>query len=282
MNDQQVWFVTGASQGIGLVLVKRLLAEGYKVVATTRKINELKENVGDLPGFLPLEVDLASEQSVTEAISRTVEKFGRLDAVVNNAGFGMLGALEELSLEEIKTEFEVNVFATINVIRQALPQLRRQGSGHIMNVTSIAGWKGDSGASVYNSSKYAIEGLSDALAGELLPLGIKVTAIAPGPFRTNFLGKGSVHYADPAIADYEHIHQHKQWLDENQHGKQLGDPEKAPDVFIKVFNTEQPPVHVLMGSDAVRIVNSQLQRLQDEISAWEAVSVSTDFKENRS
>ncbi|WP_020596627.1 SDR family NAD(P)-dependent oxidoreductase [Spirosoma panaciterrae] len=277
MNHQQVWFVTGASKGLGLSLVKRLLAEGYTVAATSRNRLELQQAVGANPSFLPLETDLTSESSVATAIKETIDRFGRLDAVVNNAGYGLLGALEELSLEAIRQEFEINVFATINVIRQALPQLRYQRSGHIFNITSIAGWHGDQGANVYNSSKYAVEGLSDALAKDLKPLNIKVTAVAPGPFRTNFLGTGSVIYAKPSIDDYAHIHQHKDWLDNNLNGKQLGDPVKAPDVILRLFNEENPPVHIVMGSDGVRVVTNHLTNMLGEIEKWKSVSISTDL-----
>lgn len=279
MTNDKVWFITGASKGLGLVLAKRLLTEGYKVAATSRNVQELQKTIGIQNNFLPLEVNITNETSVKDAIVATIEKFGSIDAVVNNAGYGLLGSLEELSIDEIKKEFDVNVFATINVIRQVLPQLRKQKSGHIFNVTSIAGWKGDTGVSVYNSSKYAVEGLTDALAGELQPLGIKITAIAPGPFRTNFLGEGSAVYAQQSIGDYEHIHKIKEWLDKNQHGKQLGDPEKAPDVFIRIFKDENPPTHIIMGSDGVRVVNNHLTKLQTEIERWKRLSISTDFIE---
>lgn len=277
MNNKKVWFVTGASKGIGLALVKQLLKEGYDVSASTRNVKELINQVGEYSNFLPLKMDLTDRKSVEDAVNKAVKKFGRLDALVNNAGFGMLGAFEELSMDEIRNEFEVNLFGAMNVIQAALPQLRNQRSGHIFNVTSIAGWKGDAGASVYNSSKYALEGLSDALSRELQPLGIKVTAIAPGPFRTNFLGEGSAYFAQPAIEDYSYIHQHKDWLEKNQHWKQLGNPEKAPDVFIRVFNEENPPAHVLMGSDAVRIVSDHLLDLQASINDWKEISNSTDI-----
>ncbi|QMW02807.1 SDR family NAD(P)-dependent oxidoreductase [Spirosoma foliorum] len=279
MSHQQVWFVTGASKGLGLSLVKRLLAEGYKVAATSRNRSELQEAVGTHHSFLPLETDLTSESSVATAIKETIDRFDRLDAVVNNAGYGLLGALEELSMEAIRQEFEINVFATFNVIRQALPQLRYQRSGYIFNITSIAGWHGDQGANVYNSSKYAVEGLSDALAKDLKPFNIKVIAVAPGPFRTNFLGKGSVMYAEPTIDDYAHIHQHKQWLDNNLNGKQLGDPEKAPDVIIRLFNEANPPTHIIMGSDGVQVVTNHLTNMLQEIDKWKTVSISTDLNE---
>lgn len=276
MYSQNVWFITGASKGLGLVLVKRLLVEGYRVAATSRSVFNLIQAVGNHIDFLPLEVDLTDEMSVNKAINETIVKFGSIDAVVNNAGYGLLGALEELPLDAIKKEFDINVFGTINVIRQVLPQLRKQRSGHIFNITSIAGWHGDEGANVYNSSKYAVEGLSDSLAKDLKPFNIKVTAVAPGPFRTNFLSAGSVIYAEPTIADYKHIHQHREWLDENLNRKQLGDPEKAPDVIIRIFNEENPPVHILMGSDAVQIVTNHLKAMQEEIETWRYLSISTD------
>lgn len=278
MDTEKTWFVTGASKGLGLVLVQRLLKEGYNVAATTRNLSELQQTIGEHKNFLPLEVILTEENSVRAAIEKSVNRFGSLDAIVNNAGYGLLGAVEELLMDEIRNEFDINVFATINVIRAALPQMRTQRSGHIFNITSIAGWHGDTGANIYNSSKYAVEGLSDALAKDLKLFNIKVTAVAPGPFRTNFLSKGSVIYAKPSIDDYSHIHAHKKWLDENLDQKQLGDPQKAPDVILKVFKEENPPVHILMGSDAVKIVTSHLQHLLQEIESWKEVSISTDLK----
>lgn len=278
MDTEKTWFVTGASKGLGLVLVQRLLKEGYNVAATTRNLPELQQAIGEHEKFLPLEINLIEENSVKAAIKKTIGKFGILDAIVNNAGYGLLGAVEELSMDEIRNEFDINVFATINVIRAALPQMRSQRSGHIFNITSIAGWHGDTGANIYNSSKYAVEGLSDALAKDLKPFNIKVTAIAPGPFRTNFLSTGSVVYARPTIDDYSHIHEHKKWLDQNLDQKQAGDPQKAPDVILKVFKEENPPVHILMGSDAVQIVTAHLQYLLQEIESWKEISISTDLQ----
>ncbi len=277
MNNHKVWFVTGASKGLGLSLVRRLLLEGYCVAATSRSAAGLVKAVGEHDNFLALEVDLTDESAVKQAVTKIISRFNGLDAVVNNAGYGLFGAIEELTLTQLKDEFNVNVFATMNVIRQVLPPMRKQRSGHIFNVTSIAGWKGDTGVSAYNSSKYAIEGLTDALAGELAPLGIRITAIAPGPFRTAFLTEGSAVTATPDIDDYAHIHAIREAIDRNLNGKQLGDPEKAPDVFIRLFEDPNPPVHILMGSDAVRIVTSQLQRLQAGIEKWKEVSESTDL-----
>lgn len=195
MAVQKVWFVTGASKGFGLSLVNALLAGGYSVAATSRSQDDLVEAAGTHDNFLPLAVDLTDEADVKRAITQTVDRFGRIDVVVNNAGYGLIGGLEELTDEEVRQHFDVNVFALFYVIRHALPYLRKQGSGHIFNFASTAGYIGYAGNTSYNATKFAVVGLSQALALELQPFGIHVTVVAPGYFRTNFLNGGSMRYA---------------------------------------------------------------------------------------
>jgi NAD(P)-dependent dehydrogenase (short-subunit alcohol dehydrogenase family) len=204
-NNQKVWYITGASKGLGLALVKQLIAQGQKVAATSRDLATLKEAVGPLPGFLALQADLRSDTSVAASLRETKETFGVIDVIVNNAGYGTGGALEELEQQEIVQNFEINLFSVIRVIQQAMQYLRQQRSGHIINIASIAGFAPGIGWSVYAAAKAAVIGLSDALAKDLQPLGIKVTAVAPGAFRTDFIKPHSVAFAKKQISDYDNI-----------------------------------------------------------------------------
>src|ERR1700760_3685248 len=189
--EKKVWYITGASKGLGLALVKKLIAEGHQVAATSRSLESLEDAMAGAPAdqFLPLEVDLSDEASVEGSLLTTWEVFGRIDVIVNNAGYGVGGAIEELSLDEIRDNFEVNVFAPIIVIKKVMPYLRAQRSGHIINISSIAGFAGVLGWAAYAAAKHSIIGLSDVLAQDLRPLGIHVSAVAPGAFRTQFLTK---------------------------------------------------------------------------------------------
>lgn len=203
-NNPQVWFITGASKGFGLEMVKQLLQRGHQVAATSRDVAELRRAANtDSADFLPLAVDLTTESSVGAAIAATLAQFGRLDVVVNNAGYGQLGSLEELTNDEARANFDVNVFGTLNVIRQALPQLRRQRAGHILNFSSIGGIMGTfPGWGIYCATKFAVEGLSESLSAEVAPFGIKVTIVEPGYFRTDFLSADSLRLPESKLDEY--------------------------------------------------------------------------------
>lgn len=279
-HTPQVWFITGASKGFGLELVGQLLEQGHQVAATSRDAAELRRAVGrESAGFLPLAVDLGTESSVAEAIQATVARFGRLDVVVNNAGYGQLGSLEELTDAEARANFDVNVFGTLNVIRQALPQLRRQQAGHIINFSSIAGIVGGfPGWGVYCATKFAVEGLSEALAAEVAPFGIKVTVVAPGYFRTNFLKSGSIRLAAHKLADYALVRQSEAYHDELQRaGTQPGDPAKGAAALIQLAAAPNPPLHLLLGQDAHDLAAGKISALQGEMQQWQAMSQATAF-----
>ena len=192
MQNTTVWFVTGASKGLGLALVRVLLSSGYRVAATSRSVAELERVVGAQPGLLPLQVDLTKEGSVKEAVGKAVEAFGRLDVVVNNAGYSLFGSMEEVSEAEFRQSLDVNLVGPVNVIRAVMPFLREQRSGHVINISSLAGCKGYGNAASYCTAKFALVGLSESLAEEVKTFGIKVTVVAPGYFRTSFLEKGSL------------------------------------------------------------------------------------------
>ncbi|WP_192085675.1 SDR family NAD(P)-dependent oxidoreductase [Algoriphagus sp. Y33] len=278
MDTKKVWLVTGASKGLGLSLVKRLLNEGYKVAATSRTVESLEKEVGISANFLPLEVNVTDEQSVRNAISKAIGTFGGIDVVVNNAGYGQLGTLEELSDREARQNFDTNVFGLLNVMRNVLPHLRNKKSGHIINISSIAGFLGAfPGWGIYNATKFAVAGLTEAFSAEATSLGIKATIVYPGYFKTNFLLQGSLRLAENPIAEYKAARDLEVVHDTQIIGKQPGDPEKAALAFIQLAESENPPLHFFMGSDSLGMANSKIGILQNELSANEALSKSTDF-----
>ncbi|PZR20220.1 MAG: short-chain dehydrogenase/reductase [Flavobacterium psychrophilum] len=203
-TNNKVWFVTGASKGMGLTLVKLLLSRGYKVAATSRNAADLEKQVGGSnENLLALGVNIADDQQVNDAIQKTVDTFGKLDVVVNNAGYAIYGAIEELSSQEFRQAIDVNLIGTTNVIRSAMPYLRQQGSGHIINFSSSGGYKGYGSSGAYTAAKFAIIGLTECLADEVKHFGVKVTVVAPGFFRTSFLDKGADMYAKNMIDGYK-------------------------------------------------------------------------------
>jgi NAD(P)-dependent dehydrogenase (short-subunit alcohol dehydrogenase family) len=281
MEKQQVWFITGASKGFGLELVKQLRQQGHLVAATSRNVAELRQAAGPAAAdFLPLAVELANEASVGEAIAATVAQFGRLDVVANNAGYGQLGSLEELSDAEARANFEVNVFGTLNVVRQALPQLRRQQSGHILNFSSIAGIMGNfPGWGIYCATKFAVEGLSESLAAEVAPFGVKVTLVEPGYFRTNFLESGSLRTPKKQLDAYTLVRESEAVHLQQIKGSQPGDPVKAVAAIIAVAAAPNPPLHLLLGQDAYDMAQLKIKTLQDDMAQWQHVTVATGFAE---
>jgi NAD(P)-dependent dehydrogenase (short-subunit alcohol dehydrogenase family) len=277
MENTKTWFITGASKGLGLALVKQLLAAGQKVAATSRNIAELIKAVGtNSSDFFPVEVDLTNEDSVGCAMHNTNKTFGRIDVVVNNAGYGIGGSIEELSDEETRDSFDVNVFGTINVIRMVLPYMRYQHSGHIINVSSIAGFAPGTGWSVYAGTKFAVEGLSTVLAEDVREFGIKVTVVAPGAFRTSFLTPESISIAKNKMQEYTAV---RASMDRylSMDGQQAGDPEKAAATIIQVGQMENPPLHLLLGGDAYDRAMAQLEKLEKEFRFNEALSKSMAY-----
>jgi NAD(P)-dependent dehydrogenase (short-subunit alcohol dehydrogenase family) len=278
--DNKVWYITGASKGLGLALVQKLLAAGHSVAATSRSLEGLMKAVGSGAGarFLPLATDLSDEQSVAASLKATHDTFGRIDVVVNNAGYGIGGTIEELSQAEIRQSFEVNVFGTMTVAQKAMPYLRRQRSGHLINISSIAGFAGAMGWAVYAAAKQAVVGFSEVLAQDVKEFGVKVTAILPGAFRTEFLTPDSLVLAANQIDDYCEVRaSHARYL--AMDGKQMGDPAKAAAVFMQVAALPEPPVVLFMGSDAWNRATAKVQAIQEGLSQWKALSDSTQVTE---
>ncbi|MCF2505848.1 oxidoreductase [Dyadobacter sp. CY107] len=280
METDKIWFVTGASKGLGLTLVQKLLASGNKVAATSRSLEDLQKAVGnDSPQFLPLATNLKSEASVQEAIEKTVAHFGRIDVVVNNAGYGLLGSVEELSDSEVRDNFEVNVFGIFTVIRKAMPYLRAQRSGHILNISSIGGFMGGfPGFGAYCATKFAVNGLSESLAEEVRAFGVHVTIVEPGYFRTNFLTDSSIGLPKIQIEDYKEVRDSQNAHQNEINGKQPGDPEKAADAMIRIVSEANPPMNLFLGSDAFAIANGKIAAVQKELADWQDLTVSTDFE----
>lgn len=276
-KTEKTWFITGASKGLGLSLVKQLLQKGQKVAATSRNVAQLIDAVGaDNPNFLPLYADLADDASVKEAIDAAQKAFGSLDVLINNAGYGIGGSFEELTDAEIRAAFNVNVFGTINTIRHALPHMRRQQSGHIINISSIAGFAAATGWAPYAATKFAVTGLTEVLADDVKAFGIKAILVAPGAFRTSFLTDDSLALPENPIAAYEDIrasHNRYRAMD----GTQAGDPEKAAAVMIAAGFDENPPVHLFLGTDAYNRAITKIDSLTKELEANKYTSFSTDY-----
>jgi NAD(P)-dependent dehydrogenase (short-subunit alcohol dehydrogenase family) len=280
-KTDKVWLVTGASTGFGRELVEYLLTHGARVVATARKIEALKDLGAQYPErVLVAAMDVTDQKQVEAAVSAAVQRFGRIDVLVNNAGYGMVGAVEESAEEEFRPMFETNVFGLIRVTQAVLPQMRGQGSGHIVNLSSIGGLVATPGFGLYNATKFAVEGLSEALAQEVKPLGISVTIVEPGPFRTKFLGKAGGE-AKRKIPAYGQTAGKMRAYFTEQDGKQPGDPLKAVEAMVKAVEAEHPPLHLLLGASTLPRVKAKIEALQKDLAAWEATTVGADYQKGQ-
>src|SRR5450432_1482453 len=278
MNTSKVWYITGASQGLGLTLVKKLLDSGYRVAATSRNAQVLKTAVGviDTESFLPLTVDLNNVDCIDESIQQTLTTFGRIDVVVNNAGYGMAGTVEEITEQDIRKIFDVNVLATINVVKTVLPVMRQQRSGYIINIGSVAGFVGAPGWTVYSATKAAIAAFSEVLALDVKEFGIKVTVAEPSGFRTGFLTKDSLAFTESKIDGYLAVKDtQERYLAAN--GKQPGDPERASAIFMQLAESEQPPLHLYLGQDAYNRASGKLATMNEELEEWKSITISADY-----
>ncbi|MFY7730006.1 MAG: SDR family NAD(P)-dependent oxidoreductase, partial [Flavobacterium sp.] len=259
---KKTWFITGASQGLGLEFITQLLQAGHNVAATSRTLSGLEKAAGVHPNLLSLEVDLINENSVAAAINSTVIKFGTIDVVVNNAGYGQLGALEELTDAEARKNFDVNVFGALNVIRAVMPQLRKQGSGHIINIASIAGLTGNfPGWGIYCATKFAMAGFTESLAAEAADFGIKVTLVLPGYFRTNFLEGSSLGLPQNPIDAYTTVRQSQNAHTAEINGNQAGDPVKGVAAVIETVEAGKAPLYLFLGADAVGMAEQKITLL---------------------
>lgn len=273
-KEQRIWLITGASKGMGLHLANLLLSLGHKVIATSRNKASLEKGIiGNRENLFSLETDITSDQDVKKAIDLAVAHFGRIDVVVNNAGYSLVGSMEEMSDEEFRATMDVNLFGTVNVIRNVMPYLRKQASGHIINISSNAGYIGFANAASYNAAKFGLIGLTEALAQEVKPFNIKVTVVAPGQFRTEFMN--SIQYVKNRIDVYGIDKAEETWSAFS--GKQQGDPNKLVNILVDITEMEQPPLHLLLGPDTYDLVLKKRQQEDAEFEQWKDITLSTDF-----
>ena len=275
-KKMRVWFITGASRGFGALIAQEALAAGDAVVATARDPSAITKRLGAHERLLAARLDVTKEAEAHEAVGQAVKRFGRIDILVNNAGYGLLGAIEEASADETQRLFDTNVFGLLGVTHAALPHMRRQRSGHIINLSSVGGYTGYPGWGVYGATKFAVEGISEALAAEVAPLGIKVTVVEPGFFRTDFLDDTSLSRTAQQIEDYrETVGKTRAHAADVNHG-QRGDPAKLAKAFIALANAPKPPLRLPLGSDTVERIQTKNAHVAEELAAWRALATSTD------
>ncbi|RZK35525.1 MAG: SDR family NAD(P)-dependent oxidoreductase [Hymenobacter sp.] len=276
-KDQKTWFISGASTGLGEALATLLLDKGERVVATFRKSEQVQAFTQRVRGrSLGVLVDVTDETQIQGAVQHAINEFGYLDVVVNNAGYGSLGSIEEITEQETERQFDINVFGPLRIIRAVLPHLRQRKTGHILNITSVGGLLGLAHAGIYNGSKFALEGLGESLAAQLKPLGIHVTNVEPGPFRTKWAGESAT-YTDTKIADYQPTVGEGLKASLGRDGNQKGDPIKAAEAMYQLVRLPKPPVHLLLGGFAYQLVREKLQNMLKEIDDFAYLGEPTDF-----
>jgi NAD(P)-dependent dehydrogenase (short-subunit alcohol dehydrogenase family) len=278
----KVWFITGASAGFGRLLAEYLCGLGATVIATARDVSKLNDLTTRFPGnAILLSLDVTSKASIEAAVKDALARAGHVDVLVNNAGYGVTGAIEEVSEEEYMPMFETNVFGLLTLTKALLPQFRERRSGNIVNLSSIGGLIGSPGWGYYNATKFAVEGLSEALAGEMAPLGVHVTVIEPGPFRTEFLGRSGVQ-SKQIISDYKESAGKSREYFQTQSGKQAGDPQKAVEAIVAAVSAPEPPRHLLLGKIALTRFRARLEQWTKDLDAWEETTVGADFADSAS
>jgi len=276
MKKQKVWLVTGASRGFGLKIVKAALAAGDKVVATVRSNPEKLQTQLNNENLFVTILDVTNEPQAKEVANLSTNKFGRIDVLVNNAGFGLLSAVEEASNAEVKANYEANVFGLLNVTRGVLPFMRKERKGHIINLSSVGGLTGIIGWGLYGSTKFAVEGITEALSKELAPLGIYATAVEPGFFRTDFLDQSSLTRSANSIEDYAETVGDMRNYATKVNQKQPGSAEKLAQAILKIANAEKPPVHLPLGKDTLQLFKEKMDTFNADIEAWHEVITGTD------
>ncbi len=279
-QEGKVWFITGSSSGFGRLLAQHVLSLGGSVVATARKPETLEDLTRTFPATAQvLQLDVTNEGQVDGAVKDALARFGHIDVLVNNAGYGVTGAVEEVTEKEYEPMFSTNIFGLIKVTKALLPHFRERRSGNILNLSSIGGLVGLPGWGYYNATKFAVEGLSEALAEEVGPLGIHVTIVEPGPFRTEFLGTSGKE-AKAQIADYAKTAGKTREYLQTQSGKQVGDPQKAVEAMIAAVEAPKPPRHLLLGKLALDRYRAKQKQFDVDIATWEQVTLGADFPSN--
>jgi len=273
-----VWLVTGCSSGIGRAVAEVALERGQRVVATARDVATVADLAAGAPDrALALPLDVTKPEQIAAAVAEAERAFGRIDVLVNNAGYGYLAAVEEGDEAEVRALFETNFFGLVAVTRAVLPGMRARGSGHVINVTSMTGLVGNPGAGYYAASKFAVEGLSEALRKELAPLGLRVTLIEPGAFRTDWSGR-SLRQTRRTIDAYEAVARRRAMI-QGMDGKQVGDPRRAAEAILLVAGLEDPPLRLLLGRDVYDAFREKIAGLTASLDEWQAVTVDVEFRE---
>lgn len=277
MSGKRNFLITGAGSGLGRALASAALSSGYSVIGTVRS-DAARQEFGamDSARARAIVLDVTDFAAIGPEIARAERNIGPIDVLVNSAGYGHEGTLEESPLEEMRRQFDVNVFGAVAMIKAVLPFMRERRRGHIVNITSMAGYVGLAGIPYYAGSKFALEGISEVLANEVRGFGIKVTAIAPGSFRTDWAGRSMVR-SPRSISDYDLLFDPLRQARAEKSGKQSGDPARAARALLRVVEAENPPVHLLLGTDALRLVREKLESLEREIDAWEPTTRSTEY-----
>ena len=274
----KVWFITGCSRGFGPQIAKAALGAGDRVVATARNKTDVAASLGgDSDQLLAVQLDVTQPAQARAAVAAAVARFGTIDILVNNAGYGHMGFFEETSEEEVAAQFQTNFFGQLHVTRAVLPVMRQARKGHIFNLSSLAGIRGSEFVSLYCSSKFALEGFSEALAREVGQFGIGVTILEPGPFRTDFLASTSLRVGAHAVADYDDRRAQVRASFEERNGRQPGDPVKLAQAIVRLANDAHPPLRFLAGSFACTTVDAKLKETRAELDRWRELSQSLDF-----
>ncbi|MFF5187362.1 SDR family NAD(P)-dependent oxidoreductase [Streptomyces sp. NPDC000345] len=270
------WFVTGASRGLGAEIARAALREGNNVVVAVRNPDRVPDDLKASEAVFPVALDVTDTDSIPAAVEAAVERFGGIDVLVNNAGRGLLGALEEITDAEARSLFDLNVFGLINVTRAVLPVMREQGSGKLVHIGSRSGFEGEPGVSLYSASKFAVAGISEALGAEMAPFGIQSMVVEPGVFRTDFLDSSSLSVAANRIPDYDGTPAHVtlDWIDQANHA-QLGDPVKGAALIVEVTTTDKLPTHLYLGRDTLERLEAKYQQVHDDLTDWREKSAAT-------
>ena len=278
-DNSPVWFITGCSTGLGRALAEAVLQHGHRVVVTARNPAQIHDIVARYPQTsLALQLDVASYAQIRLAAGAAEKAFGQVDVLVNNAGYGYLAAVEEGEEQKFRDMFETNFFGLAALIRRVLPGMRARGHGHIINISSVGGLIGNPSAGYYNASKFAVEGLSEALALEVAPLGLHVTVVEPGPFRTDWAGRSLKQVSNPIDA-YAKTSGARRAQISGYSGKQAGDPARAAQAIIRVVESDAPPMNLVLGKDGLKRVREKLDKFTESLRQWETVTVGADFPE---
>jgi NAD(P)-dependent dehydrogenase (short-subunit alcohol dehydrogenase family) len=273
----RTWFITGASRGFGILIAEQALRAGDAVIATARNPQDITERLGEQPNLLAVRLDVTREEEAHQAVAEGIKRFGRIDVLINNAGFGVLGAVEETSASETERLFATNVFGLLNVTRAVLPHMRAQRSGRVINISSIGGYQAYMGWGVYGSTKFAVEGITEALHQELAPLGIQATVVEPGFFRTDFLDEQSLIKTRLELADYDETVGKMRAFAEAANHAQPGDPQKFAEAMLALVNAPTPPLRLALGSDTVARIEAKNRLVAQELAEWNELALSTDF-----